>query len=65
MPQHRPASWPRMPGFTARLACSHQPAHNPDLQGSKLVGKTVAGLQPLLDAGDARLFRPLEVRQGR
>ena len=31
-------------------------------QGSKLVGKTVAGLQPLLDSADARLFRPLEVR---
>lgn len=66
LPHHRPACWPRMPGFTARLACKHQPAHNSasNLQGSKLVGKTVAGLQPLLDAGDARLFRPLEVRQG-
>lgn len=27
-----------------------------------MVGKTVAGLQPLLDTADTRLFRPLEVR---
>lgn len=29
--------------------------------GSKLVAKTVTGMQPLLDAADPRLFRPLEV----
>jgi hypothetical protein len=31
------------------------------LAGSKLVGRTVAGMAPLLDSADPRLFRPLEV----
>ncbi|KAL4420273.1 hypothetical protein ABPG77_005613 [Micractinium sp. CCAP 211/92] len=30
------------------------------LAGSKLVAKTVSGMQPLLDKADPRLFRPLE-----
>ena len=31
------------------------------LAGTKLVGKTLAGLQPVLDAADPRIFRPQEV----
>lgn len=45
-------------GFDGRL-------HNDKLlAGSKLVGRTVADLQGLLDAADPRLFRPLEVGLG-